>query len=112
MKIAAKMIIPTTRESYHNICVNNHNVILLPCHAALRGGARLLITDLLRHLLCALSYGAASTAVHCSCPTNAEFITMSFVCATAPPTKYDGKGLTSEPYKPLRIGFIRQRRQG
>lgn len=75
-------------------------------------GIIVLITDLLWHLLCALSYGATNTAVHCSHSTDAEFITMSFVCATAPPTKYDWKGLTSEPYKPLRIGFIRQRRQG
>lgn len=50
--------------------------------------------------------------VHCSYSTNAEFITMSFVCAPAPPTKYDWKGLTSEPYKPFKAGFIRQRRQG
>lgn len=44
--------------------------------------------------------------------TDVKFITMLFVCAAAPPTKYDWKGLTSEPYKPLRKGFIRQRRQG
>lgn len=71
----------------------------------------ILITDLQWHL-CALSYGATNMAVHCSHSTDAEFITMSFVYATAPPTKYDWKALTSEPYKPLRIGFIRQRRQG
>lgn len=83
-----------------------------PCLRIMLKGMIVLITDLLWHLLCALSYGATNAAVHCSYSTNAEFITMSFVCTTAPPTKYDWKGLTSEPYKPLWIGFMRQRRQG
>lgn len=70
------------------------------------------ITDLLLHLWCALCCGATKAPVCCSYSTNTEFITMSFFCATAPPTKYDWKGLTSELYKPLWIGFTRQRRQG
>lgn len=41
-----------------------------------------------------------------------QHMPMSFFCITAPPTKYQGTDLTSEAYKALRTGFIRQRKQG
>lgn len=101
-------LLTQTRKPTHSF----HILKCTRCPPRCLGGMVIIITDLLWHLLCKLSCVVTNTRVRCSHSTDAEFITMPFVCAAAPPTKYNRNGLTSEPYKPLRIGFIRQRKQG